>query len=96
MNSVPVRADKSLLFLLFQFTIPGNLQVFQPCIYLTVIVNTPFFISPAQQVLVKGVQISSRNVNDIIYSVQTQFHYIEGRIAHMSDLAYEQIDRHMV
>lgn len=70
--------------------------MFQPCIYLTVIVNTPFFISPAQQVLVKGVQISSQNVHDIIYSVQTQFHYIEGRIAHMSDLAYEQIDKHMV
>ncbi|GJQ67112.1 hypothetical protein Trydic_g21981 [Trypoxylus dichotomus] len=85
----------SLLGLCEKFTIPGNLQVFQPCIYLTVIVNTPFFISPAQQVLVKGVQISSQNVHDIIYSVQTQFHYIEGRIAHMSDLAYEQIDRHM-
>ena len=81
---------------IFQVTIPGCLQVFQPCIYLTVIVNTPFFISPAQQVLIKGVQISSQNVQDVISSVQSQFNYIEGRIAHMSVLAYDQIDNQMV
>nr|XP_022914806.1 KICSTOR complex protein SZT2-like isoform X1 [Onthophagus taurus] len=85
--------ETSLLGLCKRFTIPGNAQVFQPCIYLTVIVNTPFFISPAQQVLVKGVQVSSQNVAEIVYSVRTQFHYIEGRIAHMSALAYDEIER---
>lgn len=60
------------------------------------IVNTPFFISPAQQVLVKGVQVSSHNMKEVISSVEKHFHILESRIAQVSALAYEQIDLQIV
>lgn len=60
------------------------------------IVNTPFFISPAQQVLVKGVQVSSRNMQEVINLVQKHFHILEGRIAHVSAMAYDQMDLQIV
>ncbi|KAJ8966991.1 hypothetical protein NQ317_011192 [Molorchus minor] len=75
-----------------QFTVPGNSLVFQPCIYLTVIANTPFFMSPAQQVLVKGVQITQNNISTIIKYVEEQFHLLERRIAEVSATALDQID----
>lgn len=79
-----------------QFTVPGNTLIFQPCIYLTVIVNTPFFMSPAQQVLVKGVQVTTNNLHEIINLVQIQFHLLENRIAHVSALAHDQMDSQRV
>lgn len=75
-----------------QFTVPGNTLIFQPCIYLTVIVNTPFFMSPAQQVLVKGVQVTTKNLQEIIHLVEVQFHLLENKIAHVSALAHDQMD----
>lgn len=75
-----------------QFTVPGNPVVFKPNIYLTVIVNTPFFMSPAQQVLVKGVEITSTKLPEIIKFVGDQFHIIEGKIAEVATFAYDQMD----
>lgn len=79
-----------------QFTVPGNTLIFQPCIYLTVIVNTPFFMSPAQQVLVKGVQVTTKNLQEIINLVQVQFVQLENRIAHVSGLVQDQMDSQRV
>lgn len=76
-----------------QFTIPGNTLIFYPCIYLTVIVNTPFFMSPAQQVLVKGVHVTSKNLTNVIKLIETQFHVLEKKIAHVSAVAHEQMDQ---
>ncbi|KAJ3640250.1 hypothetical protein Zmor_003559 [Zophobas morio] len=73
-----------------QFTIPGNSLVFQPSLYLTVMVNTPFFMSPAQQVLVKGVQITSSNLQEIVSFVQNQFHLLEGKIADVTAMVHDQ------
>uniref|UniRef100_A0A1Y1NFY9 Protein SZT2 n=1 Tax=Photinus pyralis TaxID=7054 RepID=A0A1Y1NFY9_PHOPY len=75
-----------------QFTIPGNSLVFQPSVYLTVIVNTPFFMSPAQQVLVEGVQITAKNVHEIINLIEGQFHFLEERIAQVSAIAHDEIE----
>ncbi|KAL3289661.1 hypothetical protein HHI36_023069 [Cryptolaemus montrouzieri] len=76
-----------------QFTVPGNSIVFQPSIFLTIMVNTPFFMSPAQQVLVKGVEITINNLPDIIKFVGEQFRVIEGKIADVTSLAYDQMDQ---
>ncbi|XP_008200755.1 KICSTOR complex protein SZT2 isoform X3 [Tribolium castaneum] len=76
-----------------QFTIPGNSLVFQPSLYLTVMVNTPFFMSPAQQVLVKGVQITSTNLHEIVAFVQSQFHVLEGKIADVTAMVHDQNER---
>ncbi|XP_066247487.1 KICSTOR complex protein SZT2-like [Euwallacea similis] len=74
-----------------QFTIPGNSLVFQPCIYLTILANTPFFITPAQQVILKGIQMTPKNVNEIIKCVETHFHMLEGKIAEACNHAIEKI-----
>ncbi|CAH0562057.1 unnamed protein product [Brassicogethes aeneus] len=91
-DEILVCFKSSLEALTRQFTIPGNSLVFQPAIHLTVMVNTPFFMSPAQQVLVKGVQISSSNLNYIISYIEKQFHLLEGKIADVSVVAHEQLD----
>ncbi|KAF5284426.1 hypothetical protein FQR65_LT13560 [Abscondita terminalis] len=78
--------------LILQFTLPGNSLVFQPSLYLTVIVNTPFYMSPAQQVLVEGVKITSTNVQDIIRLIESQFNFLEGRIAQVCALAYDEAE----
>ena len=43
--------------------------------------NTPFFISPAQQVILKGIQVTPQNLGEIIKCVETHFHMLEGKIA---------------
>jgi hypothetical protein len=53
-------------------------------------VNTPFFMSPAQQVLVKGVQISSSNLQEILSFVENQFHLLEGKIADVTAMVHDQ------
>ncbi|XP_050313415.1 KICSTOR complex protein SZT2-like [Anthonomus grandis grandis] len=79
-----------------QFTIPGNTLVFQPCIYLTIVANTPFFITPAQQVILKGIQMTPWNVNEIIKGVEAHFHLLEGKIADACMQALDKIDSYRV
>lgn len=71
-------------------------MVFQPNIFLTVMVNTPFFMSPAQQVLVKGVQITFSNIHEIISYVQKQFHLLEGKIADVTAKVHDQNENQKV
>ncbi|XP_048517774.1 KICSTOR complex protein SZT2 isoform X3 [Dendroctonus ponderosae] len=77
-----------------QFLIPGNSIVFQPCIYLTIMANTPFFITPAQQVILKGIQMTPHNVYEIIKCVETHFHILQGKIAEACMQALEKIENH--
>ncbi|KAK4871539.1 hypothetical protein RN001_015663 [Aquatica leii] len=86
----------SIESLILQFTIPGNSLVFQPSLYLTVIVNTPFYMSPAQQVLVEGVKITTQNVHEIIRLIERQFNFLEGRIAQVSAIAQDEADHRYV
>lgn len=55
-------------------------------------VNTPFVMTPAQQVLVKGVQLSLDNLADIIDYIEEQFHILENKIADVVALALDQIE----
>ncbi|CAG9855485.1 unnamed protein product [Phyllotreta striolata] len=82
----------SIFELCKKFTIPGNSTMFQPNIFLTVIVNTPFFLSPAQQVLVKGVQIMQNNLQEILKSVEKQFHILQEKIVDACSAALDQLD----
>lgn len=77
---------------MFQFVIPGTTVVFRPCIYLTVIVNTPFFMSPAQQVLVKGVKITDTSLEEIIKYVEKQFHLLQKKIADVAAAALDHLE----
>ncbi|CAH1982611.1 unnamed protein product [Acanthoscelides obtectus] len=82
----------SLCGLCKEFIIPGNEHIFSPSIYLTVIANTPFFMSPAQQVLVKGVLLTPDNQNEVIKYVEKQFHLLEGKLADVSATALDQLN----
>lgn len=49
-------------------------------------------MSPAQQVLVKGVLITLSNLYEVIKYVEKQFHVLEGKIADVSAAALHQLD----
>lgn len=68
----------------------------QPSIYLTVIAHTPFFMTPAQQVLLKGIQVSSLNIDEIFSAVEKQLKRLEERIADVAGMAHDQIEEQTV
>ncbi|XP_018338951.1 PREDICTED: protein SZT2-like [Trachymyrmex septentrionalis] len=74
------------------FTIPGSKRVMQPEIYVTVIAHTPFFTSPAQQVLVQGWLITSDNVNSLTQYVEKQLYLLEERVATVTAIANQQLE----
>lgn len=53
-------------------------------------------MSPAQQVLVKGVEITNVELSDIIKFIGDQFHTIEGKIAEVATFANYEMDNHRV
>lgn len=53
-------------------------------------------MSPAQQVLVKGVQITQSNLAEIIQYVENQFHLLEGKIADVSAASLDQLSSQRV
>ncbi|XP_030748432.1 LOW QUALITY PROTEIN: KICSTOR complex protein SZT2-like [Sitophilus oryzae] len=79
-----------------QFTIPGNTIIFQPTIYLTIMVNTPFFVSPAQQVILKGVKLMSQNIKEIIKCVELHFDMLEEKIAEVCIQALDKLDNQKI
>ncbi|KYN29036.1 Protein SZT2, partial [Trachymyrmex cornetzi] len=74
------------------FTIPGSRRVMQPEIYVTVIAHTPFYTSPAQQVLVQGWLITLDNVNSLTQYVEKQLYLLEERVATVTAIANQQLE----
>lgn len=68
----------------------------QPKIFLTVIAHTPFFMTPAQQVLIKGIILSPFNLEEIFALVEKRLKILEERISDVSGLAQDQIDEQAV
>lgn len=64
----------------------------QPEIYVTVIAHTPFFTSPAQQVLVQGWLITADNVNSLTQYVEKQLYLLEERVATVTAIANQQLE----
>ncbi|XP_018404829.1 PREDICTED: protein SZT2-like [Cyphomyrmex costatus] len=74
------------------FTVPGSRRVMQPEIYVTVIAHTPFFTSPAQQVLVQGWLITMDNVNSLTQYIEKQLYLLEERVATVTAIANQQLE----
>jgi len=72
--------------------IPGSKRVMQPEIYVTVIAHTPFFTSPAQQVLVQGWLITTDNVTSLIQFIEKQLYLLEERVATITAVANQQME----
>ncbi|XP_065351660.1 KICSTOR complex protein SZT2-like isoform X3 [Cloeon dipterum] len=75
-----------------KFTIPGSTKVFQPDVYATIIAHTPFFTSPAQQVLVQGWQVTPQNLPQLLIILEKQLQELEGKVAEVSGIAQAQLD----
>lgn len=64
----------------------------QPEIYVTVIAHTPFFTSPAQQVLVQGCLLTTDNVNSLTQYIEKQLYLLEERVATVTGIANQQLE----
>lgn len=86
--------DKLLdfIFFFFQFIIPGSKQIIQPEIYVTVIVHTPFFTNPAQQVLVQGWLVTMDNVARLMEIIESQLNLLEEKVAQVTSLVNLQLE----
>lgn len=74
------------------FIIPGSLVHFQPQIIVTVIAHTPFFTTPAQQVLVQGWQVTPENLNEFLESIRIQLERLEDIVAEVAGVVHEQLE----
>uniref|UniRef100_A0A0C9R6N5 Szt2 protein n=1 Tax=Fopius arisanus TaxID=64838 RepID=A0A0C9R6N5_9HYME len=63
------------------FTIPGTRRILRPEIYVTIIVHTPFFTNPAQQVLVQSWLITSENIIYLMQFIERRLNSLEENIA---------------
>lgn len=81
----------SFIFL-SQFVVPGSDRVMKPEIYVTVIAHTPFFTSPAQQVLVQGWLVNMDNVGLLTRFVEQQLNILEEKVAYVTAIANQQLE----
>ena len=78
------------------FILPGSTLVFHPEIYVSVIANTPFFITPAQQVLVQSWRVTNDNISDLFKNIQAELLKLENAVAGMSDIFINQLEAERV
>lgn len=74
------------------FTIPGSKRIIQPEIYVTIIVHTPFFINPAQQVLIQGWLVTVDNIKQLTNFIENQLHILEEKVACVTSVAIQQLE----
>lgn len=77
---------------MLQFTIPGSKRIIQPEIYVTIIVHTPFFINPAQQVLIQGWLVTMDNIKQLTNFIENQLHILEEKVACVTSVAIQQLE----
>ncbi|KAK6637310.1 hypothetical protein RUM44_007725 [Polyplax serrata] len=74
------------------FMLPGSTLVFHPEIYVSIIANTPFFITPAQQVLLQSWHVTSDNISDLFKNVHAELLKLENAIAQVSNIFINQLE----
>ncbi|KAK7582227.1 hypothetical protein V9T40_013672 [Parthenolecanium corni] len=83
---------KSISYLVKPLLLPGSSHCYSPEIFITVIAHTPFYISPAQQVLVQGWKISEENLEEFLEAVIRQLAFIEDAVAQVSGTIHDQFE----
>lgn len=78
------------------FILPGSTLVFHPEIYVSIIANTPFFITPAQQVLVQSWHVTSDNLPDLFQNIQLELLKLENAVAEVSNIFINQLEANRV
>uniref|UniRef100_A0A1B6LW97 C2H2-type domain-containing protein n=1 Tax=Graphocephala atropunctata TaxID=36148 RepID=A0A1B6LW97_9HEMI len=84
--------EESLKGVVSPLIIPGSTFLFEPQIFVTVIVHTPFYTTPAQQVLVQGWQVTPDNLVEFLAAIRKQLQLLEDTIADVAALAYDQLE----
>ncbi|XP_024942950.1 KICSTOR complex protein SZT2 isoform X2 [Cephus cinctus] len=74
------------------FIVPGSKRIMQPEIYITIIAHTPFFTSPAQQVLVQGWLLTVKNIEYLIQYIEQQLKCLEEKVALVTGIANQQLE----
>ncbi|XP_014220610.1 KICSTOR complex protein SZT2-like isoform X1 [Trichogramma pretiosum] len=74
------------------FLIPGSKRMLHPEIYVTVIVHTPFFTNPAQQVLVQGWLVTTENVGRLMQVIESELKLLEEKVAQVTGLVNLQLE----
>ncbi|KAL0272956.1 UNVERIFIED_CONTAM: hypothetical protein PYX00_005747 [Menopon gallinae] len=78
------------------FVLPGSTLVFHPEIYVSVIANTPFFVTPAQQVLLQSWHVTSDNLPDLFKNIQAELLKLENAVAEVSQIFMDQMEERRV
>lgn len=85
-------ADIILQFFCQQFVIPGSIRELQLEIYVTVIVHSPFFTNSAQQVIVQGWLVTSKNVVNLMNTIERELNLLEEKVAQVTSLVNQQLE----
>ncbi|XP_053983197.1 KICSTOR complex protein SZT2-like [Hylaeus volcanicus] len=91
-DEVYVATKRFLEGIIRPLTIPGSSRKMQPEIYVTIIAHTPFFTSPAQQVLVQGWLVTMKNVNQLTNYIEKQLKVLEEKVASVTATASQQLE----
>nr|XP_018915153.1 PREDICTED: protein SZT2-like [Bemisia tabaci] len=91
-NEIFIALKRSVEGIVRPLIVPGSCIVFEPDIYVTVIAHTPFFTTPAQQVLVQGWQLTSDNLDEFLSAIQKQLQLLEDTIAEVSGIAHDYLE----
>ncbi|XP_043250268.1 KICSTOR complex protein SZT2-like isoform X1 [Colletes gigas] len=91
-DEVCVATKRFLEGIIKPLTIPGSNRKMQPEIYVTIIAHTPFFTSPAQQVLVQGWLVTMKNVNQLTNFIEEQLNILEEKVASVTAIASQQLE----
>ncbi|KAJ8681967.1 hypothetical protein QAD02_017759 [Eretmocerus hayati] len=74
------------------FVVPGCMRLIQPEIYVTVIIHTPFFTNPAQQVIVQGWLVTMENIANLMQVIETELNSLEEKVAQITSLVNSQLE----
>ncbi|VVC33882.1 Hypothetical protein CINCED_3A021397 [Cinara cedri] len=82
LDEMMVALRRSIEGFIRPFIVPGSKKIlFEPQVYVTVIVHTPFFTSLAQQVLVQGWLINSHNFVHFFRTISFEMNRLENSLA---------------
>ncbi|XP_023246457.1 KICSTOR complex protein SZT2 [Copidosoma floridanum] len=91
-DEVHIAMRRCLEGLTKSFVIPGSQRILYPEIYVTVIVHTPFFTNPAQQVLIQGWLVTAENVDTLMQAIENELDMLEEKVARVTSLVNLQLE----
>ncbi|XP_050434218.1 uncharacterized protein LOC126841666 isoform X2 [Adelges cooleyi] len=90
LDEMIVALQRSIQGFIRPFIIPGSHEIlFEPQVYVTVIVHTPFYTSLAQQVLVQGWRVNNHNFSEFIKMISCEMTRLENAVAQSNTVSWK-------